>query len=168
MQKSTFIRALLPLICYLSLLSPLRADDSGACLEPGQWVVPTPQGVAQSTPGEVLTAARAASVVLLGEAHDNADHHLWQLQALAMLLGQRGDLAIGMEMFQTPFQQVLDDYLADKIDERAFLEKSEYFTRWRPQMRAAGGALSAAVIAGARIAQQVDPRREFEKEQGFV
>ena len=53
MQKSTIIRALLPLICYLSLLSPLRADDSGDCLEPGQWVVPTPEGVAERARGLV-------------------------------------------------------------------------------------------------------------------
>jgi hypothetical protein len=40
-------------------------------------------------------------------------------------------VAIGMEMFQRPFQGALDDYLNGRIDEKAFLKQSEYFQRWR-------------------------------------
>jgi hypothetical protein len=40
-------------------------------------------------------------------------------------------MAIGMEMFQRPFQKVLDDYIEGIIDEREFLSLSEYFKRWR-------------------------------------
>jgi uncharacterized iron-regulated protein len=40
-------------------------------------------------------------------------------------------VAIGMEMFQRPFQGALDDYIAGRIDERAFLKQSEYFQRWK-------------------------------------
>ncbi|MFQ5484362.1 MAG: ChaN family lipoprotein, partial [Desulfobacterales bacterium] len=40
-------------------------------------------------------------------------------------------LAVGMEMFQTPFQQVLDKFIDGQIDENSFLEQSEYFSRWR-------------------------------------
>ena len=39
-------------------------------------------------------------------------------------------IAIGMEMFQRPFQPVLDDYINGAIEEREFLKKSEYFQRW--------------------------------------
>ena len=35
-----------------------------------------------------------------------------------------------MEMFQKPFQQALDEYIAGAIDERTFLKQSEYFKRW--------------------------------------
>jgi len=35
-----------------------------------------------------------------------------------------------MEMFQRPFQPVLDDYIAGTIDEKEFLKSSEYFSRW--------------------------------------
>jgi hypothetical protein len=35
-----------------------------------------------------------------------------------------------MEMFQRPFQKVLDDYTSGAIDERTFLKRSEYFKRW--------------------------------------
>jgi hypothetical protein len=39
-------------------------------------------------------------------------------------------VAIGMEMFQRPFQKALDDYVSGRIDERVFLKNSEYFKRW--------------------------------------
>jgi uncharacterized iron-regulated protein len=39
-------------------------------------------------------------------------------------------IAVGMEMFQRPFQQVLDDYMSGAIEEREFLKKTEYFKRW--------------------------------------
>jgi len=39
-------------------------------------------------------------------------------------------LAVGMEMFQKPFQPVVNDYLDGRIDERTFLKKTEYFSAW--------------------------------------
>ncbi len=36
-----------------------------------------------------------------------------------------------MEMFQKPFQPVVNDYLAGRIDEHEFLQKTEYFSTWR-------------------------------------
>jgi uncharacterized iron-regulated protein len=41
------------------------------------------------------------------------------------------NLAVGMEMFQKPFQPVVNDYLAGRIDERTFLKKTQYFSTWR-------------------------------------
>jgi aminopeptidase N len=38
--------------------------------------------------------------------------------------------AIGMEMFQKPFQEAIDNYKSGKTDEKEFLKKSEYFKRW--------------------------------------
>jgi uncharacterized iron-regulated protein len=35
-----------------------------------------------------------------------------------------------MEMFQRPFQKVLDEYIEGKIDERKFLKGTQYFKRW--------------------------------------
>jgi aminopeptidase N len=40
------------------------------------------------------------------------------------------NIAIGMEMFERPFQQFINDYLSGNIDEREFLKKTEYFKRW--------------------------------------
>jgi hypothetical protein len=40
------------------------------------------------------------------------------------------DIAIGMEMFQKPYQQPLDDYIAGRVDEERLLRGTEYFSRW--------------------------------------
>ncbi len=69
-------------------------------------------------------------VIFVGEYHDNFAHHMNQKKIIQMLHEKGKKVAIGMEMFQRPFQSVLDDYIAGKIDEKTFLEKSEYFSRW--------------------------------------
>jgi uncharacterized iron-regulated protein len=72
--------------------------------------------------------------VCLGEQHDSADAHEAQLAVLqryaarAAAAGRR--LATGLEMFQVPFQQPLDDYSAGLIDEPTMLTRTEYATRW--------------------------------------
>ncbi|MFZ2196304.1 MAG: ChaN family lipoprotein, partial [Thermodesulfovibrionales bacterium] len=69
-------------------------------------------------------------IVYVGEVHDKFEHHRVQLQVIMELYKKHKNIAIGMEMFQKPFQQTLDDYIAGIIDEKAFLKKSEYFKRW--------------------------------------
>lgn len=69
-------------------------------------------------------------IIFVGEYHDRYAHHLTQLKVIETLHKQGKKLAVGMEMFQRPYQQAIDDYMAGKIDEREFLIKSEYLTRW--------------------------------------
>ena len=69
-------------------------------------------------------------IVYVGEEHDKFAHHWVQLEVLRGLYGQGSKIAVGMEMFQRPFQKALDDYIAGTIDERTFLKRSEYFKRW--------------------------------------
>ena len=70
-------------------------------------------------------------VVYLGENHDRLDHHQQQLEIITQLHEDAAnDLAIALEMFQRPFQPILDRYLEDKIDENQLRQQSEYDTRW--------------------------------------
>ena len=69
-------------------------------------------------------------VVYIGETHDRYDHHLNQLALIRALHQADPNMAIGLEMFQQPYQAYLDAFVAGKIDERAMLEKTEYFQRW--------------------------------------
>ncbi len=66
----------------------------------------------------------------MGEGHDKFEHHRVQLQVIKELYKKYKKIAIGMEMFQKPSQQALDDYIAGKTDEKTFLKKSEYFKQW--------------------------------------
>jgi uncharacterized iron-regulated protein len=74
-------------------------------------------------------------VVLVGETHDRYDNHLMQLEIIRRLHAVHPRLAIGMEMFQQPFQGILDDYIAGRVDEKQLLRDTEYYRRWRFDFR---------------------------------
>ena len=101
------------------------------CLVPGQWTMQVGAVYRTAVAAEVLAQARDAQFVLLGEAHNNADHHLWQLQSLGMLLGARDKLVIGMEMFPRRVQPALDRWVAGDLTESALLHQTEWARVWR-------------------------------------
>jgi uncharacterized iron-regulated protein len=84
---------------------------------------------------QVIDQTDGARVVLVGETHTRYDHHLVQLEILKYLYQKSPDLALGVEWFQQPFQNHLDDYIAGKITEKEMLHLTEYFTRWKYDYR---------------------------------
>jgi aminopeptidase N len=80
---------------------------------------------------EVIRQVEDRKIVYAGETHDLFSHHIVQLEVIKALHRQGKKVAIGMEMFQSPFQGAVDDYIAGRIGEREFLKKTEYFKRWR-------------------------------------
>ena len=82
------------------------------------------------TLGQVLDTLPAYRVIFVGEKHDRYAHHMNQLEIIRHLFASGADVAVGMEMFHQPFQPVVDDYLAGKIGERQFLEKTRYYKEW--------------------------------------
>ena len=117
--------AVLVLACLFAL--PGRAQE---CVGPGAWATPGPAGVLPSTQGQVLDRVAARSVVLLGERHDAAEHHRWQLHMLSALHARRGDIAIGFEMFPRRTQPVLDRWVAGELTEAQFLQQSDWADVW--------------------------------------
>lgn len=69
-------------------------------------------------------------VVLLGETHDIAEVHRWQLHIVAALHGVRTDLAVGFEMFPRRLQPVLDRWVAGDFSTEEFLAEAEWSTVW--------------------------------------
>jgi aminopeptidase N len=84
-----------------------------------------------TTVDNILPYLTASRIIYIGERHDRFAHHINQLQLIKKMHNAGYNLAVGMEMFQTPFQPVVNDYLAGRIDERTFLKKTEYFSTWR-------------------------------------
>ncbi|WP_428635060.1 ChaN family lipoprotein [Sedimenticola sp.] len=74
-----------------------------------------------------LTSKR---VVYVGETHDEYAHHRSQLAVIEALQQSGANLAIGMEMFQQPYQSYLDDYITGNISEAEMLRKTEWYERW--------------------------------------
>ena len=79
----------------------------------------------------ILSRIADARVVFVGETHTRYDHHLSQLAVLRAMHERHGKVAVGVEWFQQPFQQHLDDYVAGRIGEAEMLERTGYFDRWR-------------------------------------
>ena len=80
---------------------------------------------------EVIREVEERKVIYVGENHDRFSHHVVQLEVIKSLHQKEKKVAIGMEMFQRPFQGALDDYIEGRIGEREFLIKTEYFKRWK-------------------------------------
>ena len=105
------------------------AKEKGSmdCPQTGSWAVP---GGGKITETEVIARAARRAVVLLGEMHDNPDHHRWQLQALAALHAVHPDMVIGFEMFPRRVQKALDQWVAGELSESQFLAASDWNAVW--------------------------------------
>ncbi|MEL6814787.1 MAG: ChaN family lipoprotein [Cyanobacteria bacterium J06598_3] len=89
------------------------------------------EGVARSPEGNaaILQSIASAEVVYLAENHDSVADHAAQLEIIQAMADQ-GEIAIALEMFQRPFQDQLEAYIAGTITEAELVTNSEYETRW--------------------------------------
>ena len=83
----------------------------------------------------ILPDLAGARVVFVGERHDSYAHHLAQLDIIKRLHQIDPQVAIGMEMFQQPYQSFLDSYLAGGTSEKEMLQGTEWYERWRHDYR---------------------------------
>ncbi len=70
-------------------------------------------------------------IVYVGEQHTHPDHHKIQLQIISALFEDNPDLIVGMEMFDTTYQSVLDDWSAGKLDQDTFLKRVHWYANWK-------------------------------------
>ena len=89
----------------------------------------SPAGQVLESPA-LLAAMSRKQAVLLGEQHDNEDHHRWQLQVIAALHAQRPDMVLGFEMFPRRVQPVLDRWVAGELSQQQFLEQTGWSEIW--------------------------------------
>ena len=121
---------LLALVVAVAL--PAAADDPAP--PPGlPWASPElrdhplagriwdPAGGRFVQPGELVTALRGARFLLLGERHDNADHHRFQAWAAEQLLAAGRRPALTMEMIDGAQQARLEAHRAAHPDDAAGL-----------------------------------------------
>ena len=101
-----------------------------SCGQAGQWVAPTDAQAQPADPRLLLERMARQQVVLLGEQHDSAEDHRWQLQTLTQLHALRPRMAIGFEMFPRRVQPVLDQWVAGDLAEAEFLQRVEWEKVW--------------------------------------
>ena len=79
---------------------------------------------------EIVRNISDKTIIYIGETHDSYEEHKVQLSIIMNLSEKGHKFAIGMEMFQKPFQKAIDDYIAGNITEKEFLKQTQYFKRW--------------------------------------
>ncbi|MCP9835329.1 MULTISPECIES: ChaN family lipoprotein [unclassified Cyanobium] len=103
---------------------------ASTCVPAGAWVEPTSPAPRSVAAGDLLDRLARRPVVLLGERHDSAAHHRWQLATLQALQERSPDLSLGLEMVPRRLQPVLDRWVAGDLKERAFLEALDWPAIW--------------------------------------
>ncbi|MEX1326186.1 MAG: ChaN family lipoprotein [Desulfobacterales bacterium] len=80
---------------------------------------------------ELLADLNNCRIVYIGEKHTNVAHHRIQLEVIQAIFKNQPNLAVGMEMFDHTYQDVLDIWSAGELDQRDFLKKSHWYANWR-------------------------------------
>ncbi|MCC6317477.1 MAG: ChaN family lipoprotein [Gemmatimonadaceae bacterium] len=98
----------------------------------------------------------AADVVFFGEQHDDPVTHAAELALLAAIGAVRPNLVLSLEMFERDVQGPLDDYLAGRTDESAFLSIARPWERYATDYR---GMVELARVRGWPVVASNVPRR---------
>lgn len=79
---------------------------------------------------EVLVRARAAKAVMVGEQHDNAQHHEVQRRIVTTLAQDGAGLVVGLEMLTWNLQPSVDKFNAGEIDADALAVAVDWKKAW--------------------------------------
>jgi uncharacterized iron-regulated protein len=112
------------------LLACTSPCATAACVQPGGWLRLSDAGRLTLAPQEVFDDLAQRRVVLLGESHENAEHHRWQLHTIAALEGRVPRMVLAFEMFPRSVQPVLDQWTAGTLTEAQLLERTRWSEVW--------------------------------------
>lgn len=135
MPKFQIYSIALLLIGTLAILHPQRDPIAAKSVLANEAIVKevasSPMGDSSNVPSSetILKELAKANVIYLGETHDNPADHAAKLEIIQQM-AKTQKIAIAMEMFQRPYQSVLDEYLRGNISEAELIEQTEYQTRW--------------------------------------
>lgn len=93
------------------------------------WIVDGRTGQRASF-GAMIEDLALADAVFVGEDHDDPAHHAAQRRILEALSGRHPDLAVGLEMLQTPHQPAADRFASGTTDLPAFIAETDWERTW--------------------------------------
>ncbi|GAB6051868.1 hypothetical protein JCM17960_06880 [Magnetospira thiophila] len=119
----------LALAALLLFVAPAWAETPPpTCAPVGQWVRASDGRLLDSS--SFLLNLSRKPVVLLGESHDNQEHHRWQLDVIAGLHALNPNMVLGFESFPRRVQPILNQWTAGQLSEDQFLSRVEWGTVW--------------------------------------
>lgn len=126
------LKKLIAVACFVSLhfSSAVVAESEKVeqCVPEGAWV--TSNGKSYDA-AEISHSLSKTQVVLLGEDHDNPEHHRWQLQTMSAIYALQPKMALGFEAFPRSTQKTLDRWVAGELSEKEFLADVDWNKIWR-------------------------------------
>ena len=129
LRSLAVISVLILSACANAKTIPSTTGGNSSCVETGRWI--DPQTRTYISTNTIIKKAARHDVVLLGEAHMNNDHHLWQLQTIAQIHSINPDIILGFEAFPREAQDVLDKWIEGDLSEKEFLEQSKWNDFWK-------------------------------------
>ena len=80
----------------------------------------------------MAAAVTDARIIYVGETHDNPASHRQELQVLRAVADRYpGQVSLGMEMFNSGHQEILDKWVAGELSEKEFLKESDWYSNWQ-------------------------------------
>jgi uncharacterized iron-regulated protein len=79
----------------------------------------------------LINEAAKNEIIFFGELHDNSIAHWLELQVTKDLFTKDNTLSIGMEMFESDNQLILDEYLNGLIDEKLLLNEAKVWDNYK-------------------------------------
>lgn len=110
--------------------APGRSPEAGL----GYRIV-APAAVGEVTHARMLERLARADVVFFGEQHDDPETHRAEAEVLEAIGRSGRPVVVSLEMFERDVQAVVDDYLAGRVDEAAFLVRSRPWPRYATDYR---------------------------------
>ncbi|MEK6750215.1 MAG: ChaN family lipoprotein [Pseudomonadota bacterium] len=105
-------------------------ESAPACVAPGTWQVLDGEKSQVIGHHDILQRLGKQRVVMLGEDHDNPEHHRWQLHTVIELHALQPKMALGFEAFPRRVQPVLDQWVAGELTAAQFLKAVDWNTIW--------------------------------------
>ncbi len=112
--------------CLAPALLAAACATHPPCPTAGQWIAPaTHRPIA-----DPLQNPSRYKIILLGEQHDSAADHRWQLETITRLHAANPALVLGFEMFPRAAQPALNAWVAGALTEPAFLARTDWKHVW--------------------------------------
>lgn len=136
MRSYQNLRTLSSVVCFLVTLAFATQLYAAECVPAAGWASVDASGAHPVAAPELYARLARRQVILLGEEHDNAEHHRWQLQTLTALHALHPNMVLAFEMFPRRVQPALDKWVAGELSEADFLTAAEWRRVWNfdPQL----------------------------------
>lgn len=115
--------------CALSPNKKLMIKDSDMKFSEGTIISARTKGPVSYD--EFVADLKEARFVYIGEIHTAKSHHDIQLKIIRELYSYNPNIAVGMEMFDRTYQQILNEWTEGSLDRKTFINKTHWYASWK-------------------------------------